>query len=168
VRDLDPAVTASFTVRTAAPEATEALGEAWGRHAPDGSLWLLVGDLGSGKTTLVRGFARGLGVRSGVRSPSFALHLTYPGRCLLHHLDLYRVTDPRDLEELGLEDVLGRSGVTVVEWGERLGSLAPPDAVRVQVIDTGGDTRSWHVTGPAGLVGILAAEAGVPPAGGRE
>jgi tRNA threonylcarbamoyladenosine biosynthesis protein TsaE len=160
VRDPHPPLTA-FRVHSAGEEATLALGEAWGRAAADGSLWLLSGELGAGKTTLVRGVARGLGVASGVRSPSFALHLTYPGRLVLHHLDLYRVTDPRDLDELGLEDLLGREGLVVVEWGERLGDLAPPDSVRIRILDDGPDARRLEVTGPRDRLAPLAAAAGV-------
>jgi len=153
-------VTAAFSVRSASEAATLALGEAWGRAAAEGDLWLLSGDLGAGKTTLVRGVARGLGVASGVRSPSFALHLTYPGRLVLHHLDLYRVTDPRDLDELGLEDLLGREGLVVVEWGERLGELAPPQAVRIRLRDAGPEARVLEVTGPAERLVPLADAAG--------
>ena len=109
------------------------------------------GDLGAGKTTLVRGLARGLGVRFGVRSPSFAIHLAYGGRLPLHHVDLHRVLDPRDLDELEIDDLLAGgpgAGVCVVEWGERLGARAPADAVRVTIVDEGGDARSISVQGP--------------------
>lgn len=161
MRDSHPPLTAAFTVTSSSEAETLALGEAWGRAAAEGSLWLLQGDLGAGKTTLVRGVARGLGIDSGVRSPSFALHLTYPGRLVLHHLDLYRVTDPRDLDELGLEDLLGRDGLVVVEWGERLADLVPPDAVRIRILEDGPEARRLEVSGPRALVAPLAAAAGV-------
>jgi tRNA threonylcarbamoyladenosine biosynthesis protein TsaE len=117
----------------------------------------LTGDLGTGKTVLVRGIARGLGVEHGVRSPTFALHLTYPGRLLLHHLDLYRVSDPRDLAELALDDLLrddgpvgafAGDGVVVVEWGERLGGDAPTWALRVRIEDPAPGDRVFRVAGP--------------------
>lgn len=161
MRDPDSTLTAAFTVTSASEADTLALGEAWGRAAAEGSVWLLLGELGAGKTTLVRGAARGLGIDSGVRSPSFALHLTYPGRLVLHHLDLYRVTDPRDLDGLGLEDLLGRDGLAVVEWGDRLADLVPPDAVRIRIQDDGPEARRLEVSGPRALVALLAAAAGV-------
>ena len=142
------------------PAATEALGEAVGRVLAGGDVLLLVGDLGSGKTTFVRGLARGLGVVFGVKSPTFAIHLRYPGRRVLHHLDLYRLEDARDLEELGLDDVLGSEGVAVVEWGERLGDLAPAQAITLRFEESGPSVRRIVVTGPPGQVARLAALGG--------
>jgi tRNA threonylcarbamoyladenosine biosynthesis protein TsaE len=140
--------TAAFQVETGSPAETEALGERWAAVLEAGDVLVLSGDLGSGKTTLVRGLARGLGVTQGVKSPSFALHLRYPGRLTLHHLDLYRVTEPRDLSELGVEDVLGKDGVAVIEWGERLGDLLPPEAVHVRIEEPAPERRRWCVHGP--------------------
>jgi tRNA threonylcarbamoyladenosine biosynthesis protein TsaE len=108
----------------------------------------------------VRGIARGLGVMIGVKSPSFAIHLRYPGRIPLHHLDLYRLNDPRDLAELGLEDVLEQDGVTAVEWGERLGNWIPDRALRIRFEDLGGTRRRLWVDGPAGLMQQLDTEDG--------
>ena len=128
---------------------TEAVGEAWGEAMREGDLLLLVGDLGAGKTTLVRGLARGLGISFGVKSPSFAIHLPYPGRLVLNHLDLYRVQAPSDLAELGLEELFDQEGsVSVVEWGERLGQEAPSWAVWVRIEDPGGEDRRLRVNGP--------------------
>ena len=152
---------AACTTETGSPGETEALGEAWGRTLEDGDVLLLSGELGSGKTTLVRGLARGLDVDHGVKSPSFALHLEYPGRLLLHHLDLYRIGDPRDLDELGLEDVFGRAGVCVVEWGERLGDAAPGWAVRIAIEDLAAESRRIGVVGLVETVERLAAAAGL-------
>ncbi len=144
-----------FIATSAAPGRTEAAGEAWGRLLEAGDVLLLTGELGTGKTTLVRGLARGLGVEHGVKSPTFAILLTYPGRLTLHHLDLYRVGDPRDLDELGLDDLFGRDGVTVVEWGERLDD-APDWAVRVVITDPAPETRRLEVSGPRERVERLA------------
>jgi len=154
---------ARFGVANTSPEATENMGEAWGRVLVDGDLLLLVGDLGAGKTTLVRGLARGLGVRWGVKSPTFALHLEYPGRLPLHHLDLYRVTRLEDVDELGVEDWFGRDGVSVVEWGDRVDEGFVAMGVRVEILDTGDSRREFAVSGPAEPVTRLAAAAGVKP-----
>jgi len=107
-----------------------------------GDTVLLVGALGAGKTVFVRGVARALGVDPGkVRSPTFTLVNLYRGRLPVYHVDLYRIEKQEDLSELGLEDLIGRDGVALVEWGDRLGPYHPGTVVRVQVLDLGGDQR---------------------------
>jgi tRNA threonylcarbamoyladenosine biosynthesis protein TsaE len=99
---------------------TEAVGESWGRTAESGLIIGLSGDLGSGKTQLVKGLARGLGISSRVHSPTFTLVNIYPGRrLLLAHLDLYRLSTPQEFIGAGLEEYLHGAGVTVIEWAER-------------------------------------------------
>ncbi|MCL5097415.1 MAG: tRNA (adenosine(37)-N6)-threonylcarbamoyltransferase complex ATPase subunit type 1 TsaE [Candidatus Omnitrophica bacterium] len=100
---------------------TMEIGAAWGREARAGWLIGLSGELGAGKTQLVKGLARGLGVTSGVYSPSFALVNEYQGgRLPLFHLDLYRLETPAQMLAAGLEeDLFHPAGVTVVEWIER-------------------------------------------------
>ncbi len=103
---------------------TEALGEAWGRSAQAGWVLGLSGDLGAGKTQLVRGLARGLGVTARVSSPTFALVNEYGGgRLPLAHIDLYRLETEHQIIGAGLEEYLRPAGVTVIEWVERWGSL---------------------------------------------
>ena len=103
------------------PEATVALGEQWGRDAQPGWVLALSGDLGSGKTQLVTGLAKGLGSVDPVRSPTFALLNEYGGgRLPLYHLDLYRLNDVESVYRAGLGEYLGQElGVTAVEWAER-------------------------------------------------
>ena len=99
---------------------TESLGEAWAQEARRGWVIGLSGDLGAGKTQLVKGIARGLGVTERVHSPTFALVNEYRnGRLALIHLDLYRLETPEQIHSAGLEDFLQPDGVTVVEWVER-------------------------------------------------
>ena len=103
------------------PAETEALGETWGRSAPRGRVIALSGDLGAGKTQLVKGIARGLGVTTRVHSPSFTLVNEYAGgRWPLFHLDLYRLETPEQILSAGLEEYLQPNGVAVIEWAERL------------------------------------------------
>jgi tRNA threonylcarbamoyladenosine biosynthesis protein TsaE len=103
------------------PAETEALGEAWGLEAESGLVIGLCGELGAGKTQLVKGLARGLGIAARVQSPSFALVNIYAGgRLKLFHLDLYRLDTPGQAFAAGLEEYLQPEGVTVIEWAEKL------------------------------------------------
>jgi tRNA threonylcarbamoyladenosine biosynthesis protein TsaE len=103
------------------PAETESLGEQWGRVAQRGWVFALSGDLGAGKTQLVRGLARGLGVTARVHSPTFTLVNEYAGgRLPLFHLDLYRLDTPEQIHGAGLDEFLQPDGVAVIEWAERL------------------------------------------------
>jgi tRNA threonylcarbamoyladenosine biosynthesis protein TsaE len=112
------------------PEQTQALGEAWGRTARAGWVIGLTGDLGAGKTQLVKGLARGLGIAARVLSPTFTLMHAYEGgRLRLFHLDLYRLETHEQIIAAGLESCLWRpAGVTLVEWAERWFDKALPGA----------------------------------------
>ena len=102
------------------PDETAALGEQWGRAAESGLVIGLSGDLGAGKTQLVKGLARGLGLAARVHSPTFTLVNIYSGgRLTLFHLDLYRLDTRQQIAAAGLEDYLNPAGVTVIEWAER-------------------------------------------------
>jgi tRNA threonylcarbamoyladenosine biosynthesis protein TsaE len=103
------------------PEETLALGEAWGRAAEPGWIIGLTGELGSGKTQLIKGLARGLGITVPVLSPTFVLvHEYLGGRLPLFHLDLYRLETLEQIVAAGLEEYLARSeAVVAIEWVER-------------------------------------------------
>jgi len=122
---------------TASPEETEALGEELGRRLRIGDLVLLSGELGAGKTTFVRGVARGIGSSDSVASPTFQLVRVYRGGIQLAHVDLYRIESSVEMRDLGLDELLDQ-GAALVEWGERL-----DDVVRVARIhfDVLGDDR---------------------------
>ncbi|MGC3959250.1 MAG: tRNA (adenosine(37)-N6)-threonylcarbamoyltransferase complex ATPase subunit type 1 TsaE [Verrucomicrobiota bacterium] len=110
------------TLISHSPAETESLGEEWGRAALRGLVIALSGDLGAGKTQLVRGLARGLGVIARVHSPTFTLVNEYGGgRLKLFHLDLYRLETPEQLHSAGIEEFMQPDGVAVIEWAERLG-----------------------------------------------
>jgi tRNA threonylcarbamoyladenosine biosynthesis protein TsaE len=102
------------------PAETATLGETWGRDAKSGLVIGLSGDLGAGKTQLVKGLARGLGITTRVHSPTFTLVNVYTGgRLTLFHLDLYRLETPEQILSAGIEEYLQPAGVTVIEWAER-------------------------------------------------
>ncbi|MCX7795609.1 MAG: tRNA (adenosine(37)-N6)-threonylcarbamoyltransferase complex ATPase subunit type 1 TsaE [bacterium] len=103
------------------PLETEKIGETIGKISKGGELFLLQGNLGAGKTVLVKGIAKGLGIDVQIVSPSFIIMKNYYGRLILNHIDLYRVNS---IEGLGIEEYIDdNSSVTVVEWGEKLISL---------------------------------------------
>ncbi len=101
---------------------TQALGINIGKMLNAGAIFALTGDLGSGKTSFVQGLAKGLDVSEKyyITSPTFTLINEYPGRYRLFHVDLYRIEDPSDLEELGLYEILNSGNVTAIEWADRL------------------------------------------------
>jgi tRNA threonylcarbamoyladenosine biosynthesis protein TsaE len=111
-----------------------ALGAELSAELAGGQVWSLSGDLGAGKTTLVRGMLRGLGFTGRVKSPSYGLVESYElGRLTLHHLDLYRLSDPGELDFIGLEDLLDDHSALLVEWPERAGGRLPPSSVRLRI-----------------------------------
>ncbi len=113
------------------PDETTALGEQWGRDAAPGWIIGLSGDLGAGKTQLVKGLARGLGITARIQSPTFALVNEYSdGRLPLAHLDLYRLDTPEQIHGAGLDEYFrSPPGVVVVEWCERWPDFNPQSAI---------------------------------------
>ncbi|MBW1867299.1 MAG: tRNA (adenosine(37)-N6)-threonylcarbamoyltransferase complex ATPase subunit type 1 TsaE [Deltaproteobacteria bacterium] len=111
-----------YQVVSNSPKQTRALGRKIGQLLSDGSVLALRGDLGSGKTVFVQGLAEGLDVPGTcyVTSPTYTLINEYPGRLPLFHVDLYRLNEPLDMEEIGLYDILREKNVTAIEWAERL------------------------------------------------
>lgn len=124
---------ACFSVRTVDPEQTQAVGAALGARARAGDVLALDGPLGSGKTQLAKGLARGLGVSGDepVISPTFVLIREYSGRLRLFHLDAYRLSGARELADLGFDELREAGGVIVIEWAERVADALPPDAIRI-------------------------------------
>jgi|SRR5438105_11245509 len=129
------------------PEETRALGESWGKAATTGLVIGLTGDLGAGKTELVKGVARGLAIKDKVLSPTFALIHEYSGgRLPLFHIDLYRLESASQIIGAGLEEYFYRpAGVTVVEWIERWGKCfdvsTPGSEYRHVAIETVSETE---------------------------
>lgn len=112
------------------PEETEKIASQWAQYLPSGTIVALFGDLGSGKTVIVRGIARGLGIWQPVRSPSFTLVHEYKTAAItLYHLDLYRLPDEQAVYAAGLEPYLFHPrAVTAIEWADRwLGPVSPTE-----------------------------------------
>ena len=122
---------------------TAMVGQWLGKHAQKGDVILFSGDLGAGKTTLTQSIAKGLEVSSDqyVTSPSFALMHEYSGRIPLYHMDFYRLSGEDDIEGAGLLEYIGRTGLAVIEWADRLGSLCPDDRLEIDIAVTGETER---------------------------
>ena len=136
---------------THTPAETEALGEALGRAARGGELIGLVGELGAGKTCLVRGLARGLGADPDrVHSPSFITVTEYPGgRLLLVHVDLYRLEQPVS-DDLWLREALYGDGVAAVEWFDRMVAVAGDEHLVVTLRHAGHESRTIRLEARGG------------------
>lgn len=136
---------------TKSPEETRALGAFFGREAKPGQVIALSGDLGAGKTVFSQGFAEGLGVKTGVTSPTFTLMQLYEGgRLALCHMDAYRLEDESELEAIGGHEYLGGEGVCLVEWPEMVAGLLPSDTLWIRlerVPAEGGETRRITISG---------------------
>jgi tRNA threonylcarbamoyladenosine biosynthesis protein TsaE len=128
---------------THSAEETVAFGRELAVHLRPPCLVLLEGELGSGKTTLVKGIVAGLGAaeEEDVTSPSFTLVHEYGSAGQVYHADLYRIEGVRDLATLGLEDLAGQASTVLVEWGEKLGDNIPIPCVRIRMEHLGSDDR---------------------------
>lgn len=124
--------------------ATEALGKLLGRHAADGDVFCLTGDLGAGKTLLSRGVAEALGVSSeDVTSPTFAIMNVYQGTELeVRHFDLYRLNRPEELEDIGFDEYAGGDGVTLIEWAELFSEQLPEEYLQITLRLDGAGRRA--------------------------
>tara|TARA_B100001971_G_C18132868_1_gene505819 strand:- start:71 stop:556 length:486 start_codon:yes stop_codon:yes gene_type:complete len=127
------------------PEQTQQLGIKIGELALPGDIFLLVGNLGTGKTCLTQGIAWGLDIKEYTLSPSFVIVRELHGRLSLYHIDLYRLDHIEEIVDLGLDDYLYDNGVCVVEWAERgLGAL-PTEHLMIQISYLSDTERSFQL-----------------------
>ena len=142
---------AARVVTSRSPETTRALAARLAAVAEPGDLVALVGELGAGKTQFAKGFADGLGVTATVNSPSFVLMAEHAGRLPLFHLDLFRLADATEAYAGGLLDERQLSGVTLVEWAERLGPALPTAHLEVRIDGIGDEPRTIRLTAGTAL-----------------
>jgi tRNA threonylcarbamoyladenosine biosynthesis protein TsaE len=128
---------------SASPEQTLQIGRQIAETLRGGQCLALIGGLGAGKTTLVRGLADGLGCDVGmVSSPTYVLVHEYAGRLPMYHIDVYRLGHPQaEFLDLGVEEMLAE-GVVVIEWADRLGEVLPGDHLAVTIEVLGAETRA--------------------------
>jgi tRNA threonylcarbamoyladenosine biosynthesis protein TsaE len=124
------------------PETTRAIGATLAVVAGPGDLVCLWGELGAGKTQFAKGFGAGLGVTAVINSPSFVLMAEYAGRLPLFHIDLYRLATAEEAMAGGLIDERQATGVTLVEWPDRLGSALPHERLDIRIEGAGDEPRT--------------------------
>ncbi|MFH0799750.1 MAG: tRNA (adenosine(37)-N6)-threonylcarbamoyltransferase complex ATPase subunit type 1 TsaE [Pseudomonadota bacterium] len=135
---------------TKSPEETFELARKFAKRLKADAILALTGELGAGKTKFVQGLAAGLGVPKSiyVRSPSFTLMNEYDGgRLPLYHFDFYRLNEPSELEDLGLEEYFEGGGLSVVEWADRFPGALPRDTVHIEFRIVDDDTREIEFAG---------------------
>ncbi len=138
---------------TTGAEQTHRRGEKLAGWLRPGSVVALTGDLGSGKTTLVQGIARGLGVEERyLFSPTFVLVRQYRGRVPFCHVDLYRVESEGEAADLGLEEFFSSGWVTAIEWAEKIPALLPPETIRIELELLDLNRRKITIIPPPGTV----------------
>ena len=144
---------------TKGPDDTRELGVSLSGVFEFGDVVLLAGDLGAGKTCLVQGIARGLGVDEQVTSPTFTLVRSYAGRLELVHADVYRLDHLEEVTDLGLTELVDGRGVAVVEWGDVAAPALPADHLEVALaLGAGDDDRvvTMRPSGPAWTARMVA------------
>jgi|TARA_B100000315_G_scaffold253755_1_gene293251 tRNA threonylcarbamoyladenosine biosynthesis protein TsaE len=127
------------------PEQTQQLGVKIGELALPGDIFLLVGNLGAGKTCLAQGIAWGLDIKEYALSPSFVIMRELHGRLPLYHIDLYRLDRIEEIADLGLDDYLHGNGVCVVEWAEKGLSALPTEHLMIQINYLSDTERSFQL-----------------------
>jgi len=131
-------------------EQTLEVGRLIGAILERGDIVALIGELGSGKTCLTQGMAKGLGVEENVPvvSPTFTLINEYPGKIPLIHFDVYRLSGPRDLEDMGYEEYFEGGGIIVIEWAEKIRDILPAKTLFISMRYIDENTREMILEGP--------------------
>lgn len=130
-------------------EETFALGARLAGELQPGAIVALKGDLGAGKTHLVKGMAQAFGIKKEqVHSPTFSLIHEYEGTMMLYHFDCYRLESPQEALEIGAEDYFYDQGVCVIEWPERIEAILPGDVIWVEIEITGLSQREFTIRMP--------------------
>lgn len=137
-----------MTIKTLTPQETLDIGTKLGNAIKPGDIIALKGDLGVGKTVITKGIAIALDINEDVTSPTYNIVCEYSGRIPLYHMDLYRIEGSEEFEMLGVDDLLFGTGLSVIEWSERIEDYLPEDYITVEIIRNPKDeSRKIIITG---------------------
>jgi tRNA threonylcarbamoyladenosine biosynthesis protein TsaE len=126
-------------------EETKVIGRKLGKRLKRGDVVCLYGELGSGKTTMVKGIAKSLGINErDITSASFTIIAEHDARIPLYHIDLYRIA-PGEAKDLGLEEYIGKDGISVIEWAEYAESEVPDTSINVRLYYVGDNSREIEI-----------------------
>jgi len=131
-------------------EETFEIGKVLGDKAVKGNIYCLKGDLGVGKTVFTKGMAHGLGIDEHVTSPTFNIVNVYEGKMPFYHFDVYRITDPEEMYEIGYEEMFFGEGTCLIEWAELIEELIPKEAIWITIekeYAKGEDYRNINIEG---------------------
>jgi tRNA threonylcarbamoyladenosine biosynthesis protein TsaE len=138
---------------SSSPQDTEAFGSRLASRLEPGSVIALSGGLGAGKTCLVKGIARALGINENITSPTYTIINEYPlsarqdGGCSLYHIDAYRLNGDEDFDSTGAGGCFSTGGITIIEWSERIPGSVPADAIRIEIEISGPQSRIFRLRG---------------------
>lgn len=129
-------------MRSNSARETREIGEKLAAHLRAGDVVLLEGNLGAGKSEMARGIARGLGITGAVPSPSFTILNAYDeGKIPLYHFDWYRIEDPNEIWEMGMDEQLGGDGIALIEWSEKARECLPEKLLKITLLPLDENTR---------------------------
>ncbi|MFH1710568.1 MAG: tRNA (adenosine(37)-N6)-threonylcarbamoyltransferase complex ATPase subunit type 1 TsaE [bacterium] len=134
-------------IATKSHKETVLLGERIGKSLKPNDIVALSGELGAGKTTLIQGIAKGLGVQNWVTSPTFTIVNEFKGKLNLYHMDLYRINNIEEAEDIAIEEYFTKGGVTVIEWAEKIRSMLPDGVIGIKINVVSENERSFNIEG---------------------
>jgi tRNA threonylcarbamoyladenosine biosynthesis protein TsaE len=154
--------TAKLMVTSRSPEETFLIGKIIGRNLIEKDIVALIGDLGAGKTCLAHGIARGLGVPDEyqITSPSFTLINEYPGRIMLYHFDLYRLSRASEMDDMGYEEYFFGQGVSIIEWANKVTGILPDESLFILINYTDENERNIIISGQEKKIAMISEELG--------
>jgi len=138
---------------SSSPAETFALGQKIAEHLTPGSVIAISGTLGSGKTHLVKGITNGLGLTENITSPTYTIINEYPflstdgSKNILYHIDVYRLKNAMEFEDIGGLEILNSNGICLIEWSEKIENLLPPGKISILIEITGSSSRNIKING---------------------
>ena len=135
-------------IKTCSPDETMLVGRALGSILSSGDVVCITGDLGTGKTAFTNGMARALGIEEYITSPTFTIVNEYKTEVPLYHFDVYRISDPEEMYDIGFEEYLYGDGIVVIEWAELIKDILPEELIWVKIsknLNSGTDAREINI-----------------------